>query len=326
MVAAHPALVKALVRHARAPFRSAVRRAHGPVRETLSAETLSARYCYAVWLRHLVKANRYGLRTDPTSVAELGPGASLGVGIAALLTGAERYLALDVVRHANAAANLSVFDELVGLFHRRATIPDSVEFPEVRPRLGSFAFPDEILTADRLLRSLDGARVTELRERVRLDQLEYVVPWDDPAAIEAESVDLVFSQAVMEHVADLDTTYAAVFRWLKPGGTMWHQIDFRSHGTSPIWNGHWAYPDWMWRLVRGDAPINRQPLSRHLEAIEAAGFLRIACETEQAESGIDRTWLQPVWGWLDDRDLSCASALIQAVRPARPQPRIAGIS
>src|SRR5689334_3926898 len=48
----------------------------------------SARYCYSVWLRHLSMAARLGLNTDPKDVAELGPGHSIGVGLAALLSGA----------------------------------------------------------------------------------------------------------------------------------------------------------------------------------------------------------------------------------------------
>src|SRR5689334_17334685 len=50
--------------------------------------TDQARYCYSVWLRHLSLAAANGLDTDPKSVAELGPGDSIGIGIAAVLTGA----------------------------------------------------------------------------------------------------------------------------------------------------------------------------------------------------------------------------------------------
>src|SRR5262245_22309033 len=78
--------------------------------------SVSAEYCYSVWLRHLVTAAECGLNSDPKTVAELGPGDSLGVGLAALLSGAERYYALDVVEHANAAHNIVVLDALVELF------------------------------------------------------------------------------------------------------------------------------------------------------------------------------------------------------------------
>jgi hypothetical protein len=68
--------------------------------------TNSGRYCYSVWLRHLAHAANNGLQTCPRVVAELGPGDSLGTGIAALLSGAEQYVALDVVPHANVERNL----------------------------------------------------------------------------------------------------------------------------------------------------------------------------------------------------------------------------
>jgi len=56
--------------------------------------TDSARYCYSVWLRHLVMAKRNGLNPYPRIVAELGPGDSLGIGLAALISGCDKYFAL----------------------------------------------------------------------------------------------------------------------------------------------------------------------------------------------------------------------------------------
>ena len=52
--------------------------------------SISASYCYSVWLRHLVTTAGCGLNCNPRTVAELGPGDSLGVGLAALLSGAEK--------------------------------------------------------------------------------------------------------------------------------------------------------------------------------------------------------------------------------------------
>src|SRR4029077_11002812 len=75
--------------------------------------TGSADYCYAVWLKHLTLLWQSGLRTIPASVAEIGPGDALGGGLAALLSGASRFYALDVVTYGNADKNLRVLDELV---------------------------------------------------------------------------------------------------------------------------------------------------------------------------------------------------------------------
>src|SRR5688572_12920493 len=86
-------------------------------------EEHSARYCYAVWLRHLVFAHRHGFNVPPRRVVELGPGASLGVGLAALIAGTDTYYACDVVRQADTDRTLELFDEIVALFRRREPIP-----------------------------------------------------------------------------------------------------------------------------------------------------------------------------------------------------------
>src|SRR6187551_210047 len=84
-------------------------------------DTKSARYCYSVWLRHLIKA----YETDPSFVhpkvvAELGPGDSLGIGVSALLSGTDEYYAFDLVKHANVARNVRVFEEILSMFETRA--------------------------------------------------------------------------------------------------------------------------------------------------------------------------------------------------------------
>jgi len=74
----------------------------------------TALYCYSVWLRHMSLAHEAGLCTSaPRHVADFGPGDSIGVGLAALLSGAESFIGLDVKPFARAERNLAVFDELV---------------------------------------------------------------------------------------------------------------------------------------------------------------------------------------------------------------------
>ena len=95
----------------------------------------SARYCYAVWLRHLVVVSRHGFKLDGAAIGELGPGDSIGTGLAALLAGASRYVGLDVVPY-SAHANLEqLLDELTELYARQEPIPGHDEFPAIRPRL-----------------------------------------------------------------------------------------------------------------------------------------------------------------------------------------------
>jgi hypothetical protein len=63
---------------------------------------------------------RGGLPTTFHTIVEVGPGDSLGIGLAALLCGVEHYIALDVVRYAQTTRNLQILDELIALLRDRA--------------------------------------------------------------------------------------------------------------------------------------------------------------------------------------------------------------
>ena len=63
--------------------------------------TLSATSCYSIFLRHICLLRGVGVPHVPRIVVELGPGSSLGTGFAALIAGAEKYYALDLVKFSN---------------------------------------------------------------------------------------------------------------------------------------------------------------------------------------------------------------------------------
>jgi SAM-dependent methyltransferase len=285
--------------------------------------TVSARYCYSVWMRHLMMLHRSGLPTMFESVVELGPGDTLGIGLAALLSGSERYLALDVVHYADAAANLEVLEELVSLFRDRAPIPDQNELPLVRPLLPSYAFPDNIFTPQRLSIFLNPDRLQSIRAAIENPSLtpssdariSYVVPWQ-PDEIESASVDLIYSQSVLEYPRDLAALYAEMCRWLKPGGIMSHEIDFKSIGLTEDWNGHWTCSDALWHIAAGRRRhrINRTPHSAHIEILTNLGCRVVRDERTEQPSGITRAQLAPRFRKLTDEDLTTSSALIQAVK------------
>lgn len=240
--------------------------------------TDSAEYCYSIWLRHLVLAREGGLQALPMTVAELGPGDSIGVGLAALLSGARRYIALDAIAHADADVNLRIFDELVELFRRLEPISGRDRFPEMALDLPDRSFPLGMIGKRELERALSAERVAYLREivagRPEPDVLAYRAPWGSVHGSDESSVDFLLSNAVMEHVSDLEAAYHAMGRWLRPGGVSSNQIDFRSHGLFTAWDGHWACPDWLWRLFVGRRPylINREPFSTHRRLASEAGL------------------------------------------------------
>jgi len=257
-------------------------------------------------------------------MVELGPGDSLGTGLAALLSGVERYVALDAVRYADSTRNLEILDELIALFLNRAPIPDQHEFPLVRPTLPSYAFPTDILTPALLDATLAPSRLDVIRSSIKNPATTprgsgtvcYLAPWQ-PSVIESGVVDLVLSQTVMELVPDLAGVYSEMCRWLKPGGVMSHEIDFKSIGITVEWSGHWSCSDALWRLAAGKRrhQINREPHSTHISLMHGLGF-RIVCDERTVQPmGITRAQLATRFRHLTDEDLTTSSALIQAVKP-----------
>jgi hypothetical protein len=287
--------------------------------------TVSARYCYSVWLRHLSMLHGCALPTKFETTAELGPGDSLGIGLAAILSGAERYLALDAIQYANNSLNLQIFEELIALFRTQAPIPDDAEFPLVQPPLPSYAFPSDVLTSVRLEAALNPKRLELIRAFIsspattaRADApICYIAPWE-PGMIRDATVDLVLSQSVLEYPQDLAGIYAEMCCWLKRGGVMSHEIDFKSIGITTEWNGHWSCSDAVWRLAAGRRrhTLNREPHSTHISLLEKMGCRIVRDERIIRPSGITRAQLAPRFRYLTDEDLITSSALIQAVKLA----------
>lgn len=285
--------------------------------------SIPARYGYAVWLRHLTRVRDSGLPTEPSVIAGVGRSSLLTIGLAGLLGGAQRYYAVDVAARSEREKQLEVFDELVGLFTQRADIPGDDELPRMRPCLDDYGFPSDLLPEDRLARSLEPGRVAHLRSilagEARADDGGpeiHQVSMQDAAAIEPETVDLVFSQASLENLGDLDAAHATMAAWLKPGGVASHVIGFGCQKMLPEWNGHWACSALAWRLITGRRPvtINREPLSAHVRLLEQHGCRVVDIQRLRERGGIERRRLARRFRHLSDDDLSTRVAHIVAVR------------
>jgi SAM-dependent methyltransferase len=202
-----------------------------------------------------------------------------------------------------------------------------MELAEVQPPLDSYDFPTRILTNERLATALSPSRLDLLRRATLAlgtpsepedALLSYMSSWDDGASIRETSVDAIFSQAVLEHVDDLAGTYKAMHSWLKPGGYMSHQIDFRSHNLTQAWNGHWGVSDFQWNLMRGKRAyfLNREPCSRHLDLLSEFGFTVVGEHRVLDQGGIRRRALTVGFRDLSDQDLQTSGLFVQAVKNA----------
>lgn len=243
-----------------------------------------ARAYYSVWMRLLIFIDQTNVNYSIDSVGEIGPGDSLATGLAAILSGARRYVALDIVPTVHNFPNEEVFEDLVYLFETRADIPNQNEQPKQRPYLSSYSFPKHILSDERMAVLLDPKRLNQIRhilkhirdgERVPDSyeiKIEYEVPWwiDTAVARRRESLDLIISNATMEHVDDVPRAYRVASQLLKRSGILASVIDYKCHDTAGFWNGHWTYSSFAWKVVRGKCAyfINRWTHSMHLDELK----------------------------------------------------------
>jgi hypothetical protein len=280
--------------------------------------TDNSRYCYSVWLRHLIHAHKFGFNHINSTVAELGPGESIGIGLAALLTGSRKYYALDVHTYWNTKRNLMIFDKLVNLFKNKTDIPDNHEFPMVYPLLDDYTFPFHILNDNVMKQMLAEDRITKLRSAISnmdsnsSDQIQFFVPWEKNTEIESGSLDYIFSQAVLQYVDKLDSTYEKMNALLRQGAMMSHCIDFSSHGMTKSWNGQWLYSDAEWKYLNGNKKVilNREPKSAHLQTNLKSGFDVLLTKDLKKENDFSRAKFHKQFSSLSETDSGTAVSFI----------------
>jgi hypothetical protein len=283
--------------------------------------TGSASYCYGVWLKHLTLLREAGMLDMPRMVLELGPGSSIGTGVATLLSGAERYVAIDAVQHMRPDTSIFVMRELAQLFRARAPRP-TAGYPPIDHLLDKRLFPSHILDDALLDRTLDEERLERIDHAVRAVALGQPDPmieystWSSLRPVADAEADLLFSHVVMNQVEDQPDVYARCGRWVKPGGWMSHQIDCTALGTADEWNGHRAYSELAWKIIAGKRPyfVNREPLTTHLELMKANGFDIVRVIRGTMDGGITRAELAPRWRGISDEDLATQTAFVIARR------------
>jgi SAM-dependent methyltransferase len=286
-----------------------------------SGGTFSSEYCYSVWLRHLYYLTDSKLVDnigDLKNIAEIGPGDSLGIGISALYTGAANYYAFDVIKHTNLQRNLTINKELLKYFEERLEIPHGSRLRETAPVLSDYSFPNKIIKYEPKYYKQKYNEIEACLNGVKSQDhsIKYIVPWTNAKLQSINNIDLIFSQAVMEHIEEIDFAYGEMYKWLKKGGIISHQIDFKAHEITKEWNGHWFISEIFWKfLLHGRKySINRLPLSSHINAIKKAGFTIKTVLPVQRPNSYNNSTPKVKNVEYNQEDLITSGALIQAVK------------
>lgn len=298
-------------------------RTFGQRHTNLDLSEATADYSYSVWIKHLAKLHETAGCGVPEVIAEVGPGDTLGTGVAALLSGATRYIGVDVLPFARTGPTMEVAHGLVPLFATRRPC-EGEGVPRFQHILDKNGFLSSVLTDDLLSRTLDPARVEAILEDVssvvrgvvpKNGFVTYVAPITE-SAIPIASVDFLLSHSVLEHVSDPKESMRMFHKWLKPGAIMSHLFDLRSHGITRAWDGHRAFGERAWSVAVGARPfvINRLPFADLVNIVESSGFRILLALRHQCEPTLSRDQLAKVWQRQSDEELSTDGGFIQAQR------------
>ncbi len=185
-------------------------------------------------------------------VLELGPGADLGVGLITLYLGAKQYNSLDVNNLVDTVPSL-FYDELFNKIHDKIGNGDD--------------------TIDHLKEQL------ALTNSGNNDRLNYVCRDDfDIRTFGKNSIDIVFSQAAIEHFDDIEKAFQQLSEVIKPGGFLVAEIDLNTHtrwlrDVDPL--NIYRYPEWLYKALKFRGAPNRVRPIKYIKALEENGWENI---------------------------------------------------
>jgi len=205
---------------------------------------LHPEYAIAVFQAHYARA---GSPPPGFAYLELGPGDSLSTAAIAWAHGASEGWLIDAGSYASR---------------------DIRSYRPLFERLSSMRLPRDAA-------ALMHCRTTE--DMLKLTHCAYredgLTGW---RAVRAASLDMIFSQAVLEHVprGEFAATLQEMKRVLKPGGIGSHVVDFKDHLGASLHNLRFGDGLWErdWFAKRSGFYTNRLRYSEVVAAFQAAGF------------------------------------------------------
>lgn len=210
-----------------------------------------SRYAATVFADHVKSVYPGGLPAGAT-VLELGVGDSLAVALIARAYGASKTYLVDVAPFAR--TDVKFYKKMAASLRKLG-----LDVPSI----------DAAATLDEFLRLCNAEYLTKGIESLR--------------AIPARSVDLICSQAVLEHVRrdQFEITMDELRRILKPTGKASHVVDFKDHLSGALNNLRFPASTWERDLfAKSGFYTNRIHRSAMLAMFEGSGFGNIQVRKE----------------------------------------------
>lgn len=213
------------------------------------------------------------LDLDGKVILELGPGYSLTMALLFLAMGARKVYLIDRFKHL-------FWDKQDIAYHRKALNKiKEMDLPYVPSAMDALSF-------------------SEHSDNIALNHNKIEFRSGDAASIPLgdSSIDIVFSNAVMEHVHNVRKAIDEIHRVTRNEGLGIHEIDLRDHFFAQTPLRLLQYPDWLWNLMTWFRPgyTNRLRLADYIKLFESYGFeIGKYTVTRRHEGVLDHIELHP---------------------------------
>lgn len=238
----------------------------------------NAGYAISVFLEHFSKVE-FMRKNDGFIALELGPGDSVASAIIARAFGAERCYMVDAGAFAsdNVASYRGVITSLRG---QNIWVEDIKEQSDITELLDQYG----------------GVYLTN-----GLDSLR---------SIPDESVDFIWSQAVLEHIPlrEFDATMRELQRILRKNGVCSHQVDLKDHLGAALNNLRFSEEIWeaKW-MAQSGFYTNRIRFSEMLDIFSEVGFdVEVVSKEQWQRLPTKKSKMQSEFRKMSDEDLSVA--------------------
>lgn len=177
--------------------------------------------------QHLLRSSRIDLKDK--IILEIGPGNFLATGLLYLALGAKKVYLLDRFKHI-------FWDKKDITFHKAV-------FAELAKR--NYPYREAVNEA---------VTITTKSIELNPDLIEYRLGDAAELPFENESIDFIFSNAVMEHIHNPEDAVKEFARVTKAGGLNSHEIDLRDHFFKSTPLRLLKYSDTLWNLMAWNRP------------------------------------------------------------------------
>lgn len=190
--------------------------------------------------------NQHGMAFEDKQIVELGPGNSIALALNCLCNGAQKYQMVD-------------------------------KYPRIFKNDKQREF---ILKQITYFENKYGCNLNDFLNKTTLEfnqeKLTYVKnSVEDLKTISSDSIDLILSISVFEHVKDVETSFQEMNRILKMDGIMYHKIDLRDHYNFGEPFKFLKYSDFLWNKFltkEGFSYTNRLRVDDFKDVLTKHGF------------------------------------------------------